>query len=133
MTFQDLENSLPNGFHDAKLKGVSIDYAERLLTMQMEILVGTPEAEDREEYRSATLTVTGLYFCVIDPPDVKYPFITKHSPIGISGDDGWPGTLSDLAAILAQTNPDFTYHRFFSDDWNSFIYVAADDVRLSWD
>jgi hypothetical protein len=133
MKFQDLEDSLPNGFHDAKLKNVSIDYVERLLTMQMELLVGTPEAADREEYRTATLTATGLYFCVIEPPDVKYPLITKHSPIGISGDDGWPDMLTDLAAGLAGTNPDFTYHRFFSDDWNSFIYVAADNVEMSWD
>jgi hypothetical protein len=132
MTFQDLENSLPNGFHDAKLKSVSIDYVERLLTMQMEILVGTPEAKDRDEYRNATLTVTGLYFYVIEPPAVNYPFITKHRPIRVSGDEGWPDSLTDLAASLAQTNPAFTYHRFFSDNWNSFIYVAADDVQLSW-
>jgi len=132
MTFQDLEDSLPNGFHDAHLKSVSIDYIERLLTMQMEILIGTPEAQDRDEYRNATLTVTGLYFCVIDPPDAKYPFTTKNRPIWVSGDDGWPDTLSDLAASLAQTNPGFTYHRFFSVDWNSFIYVAANDVQLYW-
>jgi hypothetical protein len=132
MTFQDLADSLPNGFHDAHLKSVCIDYVERLLAMQMEILVGTPEAQDRDEYRKATLTVTGLYFCVIDPPDAKYPFTTKNSHIWVSGDNGWPDTLSDLAASLAQTNPRFTYHRFFSVDWNSFIYVAADDVQLSW-
>jgi hypothetical protein len=66
MAFQDLERSLPNGFHDAKLKSMAIDYVQRQMTMQMEILVGTPEAEDPEEYRNATLSVTGLYFCVID-------------------------------------------------------------------
>jgi hypothetical protein len=101
--------------------------------MRVELFVGTPEAEDPEEYRSATLTVTGLYFCVIDPPDVKYPFITKHKPIGVSGDDGWPDTLKDLATILTKTTADFTYCRFFSDNWNSFIYIAGDDVGLSWD
>jgi len=132
MTFQDLEDSLPNGFDDAELKTFSIDYVERLLTMQMEILIGAPEAEDQDEYRSATLTVTGLYFCVVEPPDVKYLLVTKHRPIRISGDDLWPDTLKSLAASLALTNPDFTYHRFFCSDWNSFIYVAADDVTLSW-
>jgi hypothetical protein len=132
VTFQDLEDSLPNGFHDAKLKSVSIDYVERLLTMQVELLVGTPEAEDRDEYRSATLIASGLYFYVIDPPDSKYPFATKQRPVRISGDDGLPDLLSKLAANLAQTNPGFTYHRFFSNDWNSFIYVAADDVQLTW-
>lgn len=132
MTFRDLERSLPNGFHDAELKSVSIDYVERQLTMQMAILVGTPEAEDAEEYRNATLTVTGLYFCVIAPPDAKYPFITKRKSIGVSGDEGWPDTLTDLAATLAQTNPNFTYQRFFSDDWNSFICIAGDNVVLSW-
>lgn len=132
MTFQDLEDTLPNGFHDAELKSVSIDYVERLLTMQMEILIGTPEAGDQDEYRSATLTVTGLYFCVIEPPNVNYPFVTKHKPVRISGDDSWPDSMAGLAAGLAQSNPDFTYHRFFCNDWNSFLHVAADDVQLSW-
>jgi hypothetical protein len=64
---------------------------------------------------------------------VRYPFITsRRRPIWISGDDGWPDILTELAGRLAQTNPDSTYHRFFSDDWNSFIYIAADHVELSW-
>jgi hypothetical protein len=58
--------------------------------------------------------------------------MTKHSPIWISGDDSWPERLTELAAGLAQLSPDFTYRRFFSNDWNSFIYIAADDVQLSW-
>lgn len=133
MTFQDLENTLPNGFHDAKLKRLSIDYAERLLTMQMEILVGTPDVQNEEEYRSVTLSVTGLYFCVVDRPDAKYPFCRRGESLSISGDHAWPDTLTDLATHLAQTHPGFTYQRFFSEDWNSFIYIAANDARLTWD
>ena len=132
MTFQALEESLPNGFHDAQLKTVFIDYVEHQLTMDLEILVGVPEAIDPDEYRSATLIATGLYFFIIDPPDAKHPFITKDTPLGVSGDDEWPASLADLRVGLNQTNSDFTYHRFFCDDWNSFVYVAAADVQLSW-
>jgi hypothetical protein len=132
MTFQDLEETLPNGFDDAQLKSLLVDYVGRRLASQMEILVGTPEAGDRHEYRAATLTVTGVYFCVIEPPDVKYPFGKEHKPIWISGDNAWPDALSHWAATSALANPGLTYHRFFCNDWNSFIYIAADDVLLSW-
>ena len=132
MKFQDVEARLPNGFHDAKLKSTSIDYVERVLKIQMELLVGTPDSEDPEEYRNATLSVTGLLFCAVDPPDVRYPFAEGHSPVWVSGDDQWPKKLDGLLSSLRANIPGFTYQRFFAVDWNSFIYVAGRDVELIW-
>lgn len=35
MTFEQLEGSLPNGFHDAELLGLQLDYRARLVTLEL--------------------------------------------------------------------------------------------------
>jgi len=40
VTLDDLENTLPNGLHDAKAQRVSLDYKERKVTMDLSVWVG---------------------------------------------------------------------------------------------
>src|SRR5215831_10822224 len=72
MTLTDIAAQLPNGFHDAFLRTLTVDYALAKATMAVRICVGdvnsTIEAA-REAYRAATLTLTGLQWCVIERPN----------------------------------------------------------------
>jgi hypothetical protein len=131
MTFSEIEQTLPSGFHDAKIERISLDYPAASLVIEMRILVGTPGEVDQEEYGPAELRVGGLYFCSIEPPDSRYPFKPKGKPLGVSGDDpaDWP---LEIGKLLSTLPPGTSCYRFFVEDWNSFIWVAGSDVRILW-
>ena len=77
MTLEELDHSLPNGFHDAKMFSLSIDYAAGIAIFRLSLLVGWPDdpPPERYAYQEATLTVRGLCFCSIDPPCPTSPFL----------------------------------------------------------
>jgi hypothetical protein len=77
MTLDDLAASLPNGFHDAKLKAVSIDYVNRRASLDLHIWIGDLDAaadSEREKYRPAQVKLSGLIFWVSEPPCAGYPY-----------------------------------------------------------
>jgi len=139
LLFEKLDNELPNGFHDAQLIKLVLDYATRLAILEMRILTGTPHGADSEEYRTAKLLVTGLCFCIIESPDTVYPFVPDGSGVSISGypEDSRPAekpneSLPMIKALLAKCPVGAWSYRFFSRDWNSFIHIAGTNVELSW-
>jgi hypothetical protein len=130
MTFKEVEHSLPNGFHDAKIERISLDYPAGTLQIAMRILIGKPGEPDQDEYGPAELRVSGLYFCSIEPPDPTYPFKPNGKPLGVSGDDS-EDELSGVVGVLGSLPRGISCYRFFVDQWNSFIHIAASDVQIS--
>jgi hypothetical protein len=132
MTFEEAEKTLPNGFHDAKIVRIVLDYASNALLMTLQILVGTPGQSDQEQYGTAELRANGLHFCFIDPPDPSYPFKPNGKPLGVSGapESRESPVIEGLSAKLPEGA---SVYRFFADRWNSFIHVAASDIQISWD
>jgi len=132
MTFEELDDKLPNGLHDAQVHTVAIDYEARTASLDMSFWVGDLDGPNREEYRRGTVKAVGLYFCLIDPPDPTYPFLKEGVPLTVSGDSA----KSETCPILDKLRPIFAVgtscYRFFVHDWNSFIHIAARDVQLAW-
>ena len=60
MTLEEIDQSLPNGFHDSKILGVRLDYVQQTAEIDMELLFSGPDDVDTEEYRSATLSISEL-------------------------------------------------------------------------
>lgn len=140
MTFDQLDEDLPNGFHDAKLLRLALDYEQRSAMLYMKLLVQGPQGPNSEEYRGATVQVAGLCFCSIELPSPDEPFVPDGFPVNISGySEESPAlmnpnqSLAQIREILAKCPPGTSSYRFFSHDWNSFIHIAGTDVRLSWD
>lgn len=134
MQLEQLANSLPNGFHDAELEGVSIDYVSREATLRMQLLVGDPDAQSeaaREAYRGAELQLSGLLYLVIEAPDSKYKYAERRAlriDAGRADEKSAPKPPIPLADLPAGVSA----YWFFVDDWNSLIHVAAMDARLRW-
>ena len=134
MTLDELDHELPNGFHDADILSLELDYVAATAKLHLSLLVGWPEDPDPESqaYQEAILVVTGLCFCSIDPPSPTYPFLPDGKPINVSGHPAKPDdfpSLPDLAAIL----PSGTWcYRWFVNDWNSFIYIAGRNAEITW-
>lgn len=132
MTFEDVENELPNGFHDMELYGMRLDWAEGSMTMDLNFWVGDLSGPNREAYKPGTLQITGLCFCSIDPPDSTYPFMPDGSPLNISGDAAGPETFASFEGLSQKLSAEASCYRFFVHEWNAFIHIAAKNVQLVW-
>ena len=134
MTLEEAAASLPNGFHDAYIKGISTDYVTGTASFDLEIWVGDDSAEkeeEREVYRPARLTFSDLLFCVIEPPDPHYPYYEKK-PLWVDGGP-WNSAPISTSIQLPSALPENSFvYSFFVNNWNSFIYVAAMAARLEF-
>jgi hypothetical protein len=131
MTFDEVEKTLPNGFHDAKLVTMTLDYTAGILLMTLQILIGRPGHSNEDEYSPAELRATGLYFCFIDPPDPTYPFRPNGKALGVSGAPE-SREQSVIERLLPKLPEGISLYRFYAEKWNSFIHVAASDIQISW-
>ena len=134
MTLDEVAASLPNGFHDADIKSISIDYVAGTATFDLEVWVGDESAakeEGREVYRAAVLILSDLLFCVIDPPDPRYEYYEKKA---LWVDDASRGAASISTSVTLPTPlPENTFvYGFFVNNWNAFIHVAAMNARLEF-
>jgi hypothetical protein len=132
MTFEELDSELPNGFHDAKLYDLKIDYLGGSMVLRMGFDFGNPDGPRRNDYRTGELQVTGLCFCSIDPPDPSYRYVPHGSALNVSGDPAKLDTFPPLEKLSPTLAPGVSCYRFFVHEWNSFINIAAKNVHLSW-
>lgn len=134
MNLVQIENSLPNGFHDASIEAIEIDYTLREALMRMQIFIGTPDAateQEREAYKSAELYLSGVLYFAIGAPDPSYSYSEKE-PLWIDAGDAKNGS-GPVPPIPIDLLPDGAFtHWFYVNDWNSFIIVAATSADLRW-
>jgi len=139
MTFEELESTLPNGFHDARLVRLTLDYLDRTATLHMQLFVGTPESEDPEKYKAAIVRLVGLCFFSIDLPDPNEQFVPDGSPVSVSGySEDSTGLLkpnesiAEINKLLKNCPLGASSYRFYSHEWNSFIHIGRADASLEW-
>jgi hypothetical protein len=129
MTFEELENTLPNGLHDAEIKRIAIDYESRIATLEVAVWVGdmNDPPEQREAYKNGRVNVSGLLFLVMEPPDSRYPY--KDSDLRVDGCD----MSKHLSSDLMQSLPADSFVRsLWVNEWNAFIHIAAKDANVEW-
>ncbi len=131
MTLDELEESLPNGLHDAEILHLVLDYVAHTARFELNVWVGDmdcPAGPERERYRRAALELTGLVFCAIEPPDFRPDYLPRSLASRA------PVTTSGLSAVASPSPlPDGAFEaRLFVAEWNSFIQVAATNAALVW-
>ena len=79
MTIEEIEQLLPNGFHDSYINALHVNYAERTLEMDMKIWVSDLETGgDPDLWQPFKLSISGLLYFVIEPPiyqDTSEPWL----------------------------------------------------------
>lgn len=131
MTLDEVERDLVNGLHDAALERLTIDYSQKCLTMELQVWLGDPDADTlagRELMKPAKITLSGLAFCIIDPPDSRYPF-EDRGPLQIDVGTGEPSTAPGAHPPVPT---DAFLAWIFVTGWNAFIRVAARSAELEW-
>jgi hypothetical protein len=122
MNLFELAESLPNGLHDAQLRRISIDYVERTAILELEISVADTDTP-LELYRPARITLIGLAYFAIEPPDGAYLFRDARA---VTID------LSEAEKPLVSGDENESAFRLFISEFNSFIYANAPEAQLEW-
>ena len=128
MTIEEVLDSLPNGLHDAHLRSINIDYAERTAELDLDIWVGDMSLDDeaREARRPVTLKLSRLWYFVVEAPDSTYDF---HEPKPLWIDAGVDSLAPGKSSITLPKVPAGTFTFWiYVNDWNAFIHVAASDA-----
>jgi hypothetical protein len=125
MTFEELDREYPNGFDDAEISEVMIDYAQRTATLQLNMRPNGPDSAERDVYSTAVLTVQGPYYLSIDPPDIDHLFGPERKVITVDGLPDDAVAFPQLGCVQSRASSGGFYCRFFVHDWNSFIHIGA--------
>lgn len=123
MTIQEIARGLPNGFHDAEIEAIRIDYAQNKAEFVLDIWVGTMDdpPATRETYRKGILLISGLLYCAMDVPDEECSFANSR-PLTI--DLAEPTEFHPNGAAFAC--------RFWVNEWNAFIHLSGMSAELEW-
>lgn len=134
MKLTEIENSVPNGFHDAFLESVYVDYRSRRALIKLRLCVGDPDAETekgREAYREADLELLDIVYLVIEGPDPRSKY-AETKGLWIDGGEAKPDSAPAMPVPVESLPRGAFAYWFFVRDWNSFIHVAAMDATLHW-
>lgn len=133
MTIVEIEKTLPSGFHDASLGKLNIDYDKREAKLEILVDIGEPDSpreELKEANRKGILTLSGLLYCVLEPPDSR---TTYQKAQGLWIADSGPVDSAKLRTKLPEPLPEGAFaHNFFINEWNAFIIIAALDAQFEW-
>ena len=132
MTLEELEEQLPNGLHDAKIRSITHNYETGTLVVFVEILTGSPNdpPSTRSAYQDALISFSDVFLCHIEQPE-------NERIIGVRGSvwfKYWrtgPGIL--LPKLSDRFPTDALSYTLYILEWESSIHIVATDVSFSWD
>ena len=102
MTVAEIADLFPNGLHDAEVESLHIDHEKRTVTMTVDVWVGSLE----------------------DPGEEREAY--RRGTLAFSG-------MHYCATEGPSTPPAAAFTcRFWVDEWNGFVHLAAQDVSLTW-
>ena len=129
MTLEELIIKLPNGLHDARLMSLSLDYVTRSAVRRMQILGVASDGGAVDNYKVATLRITGLCFCTLELPFPDEPFVPDSTPINVSGYPEEPQanekpnrSILRITELLARCPPSAWSYRVFSHNAPEFVH-----------
>jgi len=129
MTFAQIAASLPNGFHDAELQRLDIDYVQRRMLFDLVVWIGDmDDSPQRELYRPARVTVEDVTFLVAEPPDDRYPW-AKAGPIRIDAGIGQP---KESSSVLPSMSSGVSTVWIYLESFNSFLLFSGGNASLEW-
>jgi len=130
MTLQEIENKLPNGLHDAQLLWFTLDLARCTLTLEVEVEGSEPETgEAAGDLTRAKITVTGLCYFKLDPPDVLNPYAIGTATLIDTGDD--PVEKGLVEDEVASKLPRGSFlHWIYLNGWNAIMVIGGKEARL---
>jgi hypothetical protein len=125
VTFIELLNSLPNGFHDATIETVALDYVHHEARLRLSLWTATEDDPDPERYELAELVLTGMLYFVVESGELS-DREGVWIDAGAYDEAKAPAPPAAFAALPAGAFSCW----IFAHHWNSFIHIAAMNASL---
>lgn len=135
MTIDEIKKAFRISFHDSSICSICIDYVKGEAAFLMDIDLSDPEREVEPSSRLGVLKLTGLLYCVIEPPDFSgftKEFAPSDGRLWITGDSSDFSLLKDGPKLPEPLPENGFRHWFFISSDNSFIYAAAMNAQFEW-
>ncbi len=134
MTLAQIEELLPNGFHDAEVEQLIWNFQHGTAVFDMDFWIGSLEGPDREKRRRGRIELQSVTFLAMEPPEPRLYDPKPYRPSGtLQIDAGPPDNIPDnLLKLKRELPPDAEIFSFYVENWNSYIHVSAADARLTW-
>ena len=132
MTIEEISDALLNGFHDSHILRIGIDYVRGEVIFLIDVDLSSLDEEVPR--RHGELKLTGLLYCVIEPPSysLSKEYVFAEDRIWLSADSSDFSELNEYPK-LPEPIPDGGFkHWFYDNNHNSFIYVAAMNAGFEW-
>lgn len=131
MKLEELDETLPNGLHDARIKSLTHDYEKATVKLEVEILVGLPDnsPQNRSRYRDAEIVFSRVIFCTIELPDHER-IIGHPGSIWFKFWRTESGVLPEK--IEKSLPPEALCYSLYILEWESQINIAAGDMSFTW-
>lgn len=131
MSLNDIEQSLPNGFHDSKINAIYRNLKTETVKLYLDILVGLPDDEPARQrgYRQGILTFEGVKIFISEEPSVESKFSDAGS-LNFAISEGEVESVSQ--GIMKMINQECHIYTLFVQEWFSNLIVVADKIEFSW-
>jgi hypothetical protein len=131
MTLEDLDETLPNGLHDAQIRAITHDYESAVVKFDVRILVGLPDdaPPNRFRYREGEILFHNVLFSGVEIPE-NGRILGHPGSIWFVFDRMDTGFLPEKVA--KSLPPEALCYSLYILEWESQIHIAAADVSFSW-
>lgn len=131
MTLEQLEEQLPNGLHDGRIRSITRDYDRGTLIIFVEILTGSPTdpPSTRFAYRDAVISFTDVFLCDIERPENER-IIGAKGTVWFTYSRTEPGILP--AKLSDRIPAEALSYTLYILDWESSIHIVAGNLNFSW-
>jgi hypothetical protein len=129
MNLEELEATLPWGLHDAYLERLQIDWPEAKLVLDVRVMI----TEHQDMDQRALITITGLVFCSVDPPEIDLAHGYEPTPVGGLWIDSGVGPANEDSGGRLPRIPDGCFLNWlFVHQWNRFIHICGRNAYFAW-
>lgn len=129
-----LDDKYPHAsFHDSYIKRIDLNFLKRVAQFNFKLFVGNPDArEGQPREADGLLTLTGLLYIALDPPDSRYPYDEQALEVSYDGPVETTQFKSAIPKLPGDLPAEAFEHCFFITTWNSFLFVAATGAYFEW-
>ena len=131
MDLQSIEQSLPNGFHDACLTGLALSFPRRDVELLFDALMANDDVPAAERYRRCRLVLRDCAVVILEPA-VAYREIRPSEGLQIDQTQLKEKDYQAFKDAGYTVPPANFWLALFVYDWNSRIVVNARDAILEF-
>ena len=130
MTLEEIDNSLPQGLHDAQIRSFVRDMESASLKLLVKAVVGTTqENKYRLQYRDGEICFHNVQYFMSEFPEATSIF-RDSGCVNFSFDRTEAGAIpSALDKVLSS---EILKYSLFVLEWQACIHIAAQDVSFRW-